>query len=158
MQAKSAAAVIAMVLASQIAIAQAKPTVPPVISAPQAPMATVTGIQGGRNVSFAGGADTVMQGLIVALLGSSNVEHETTKEQWDELLKKEHLRVRFARPQVLATDVEGEKSYKTSEILVAVSPTHLANRLLIRCGDKYHAFGKYDGHIAVLLKDRFLPR
>ncbi len=123
----------------------------PTLLAAEPTTATVTGKRGGRNVTYVGGLGTEIQGLIVALLGSSNIEREATKKKWEEGLKKERLRVHFAKPQLLAVNVGGDKTYKVSEILLTTS-----SELLVRSRDKYHSFTKYDGHLWVFFYTRYL--
>jgi hypothetical protein len=127
----------------------------PALLAADPPSATVTGQRGGRAITYGAGLETVMPGLVVALVGSSSVERDATKDSWEAGLKKEHVRIKFAKPHTI-TAAEDGKSYAATEILLVTVGEHDPDRLLVRCGDKYHAFGKYDGHLWVLLQTRYL--
>ena len=127
----------------------------PVLLAADPPAATVTGQRGGRPATYGRGLETTLQGLILALVGSSSIERDTNKDSWEAGLKKEHIRVTFAKPHPL-TIAGADKTFPVTELLLVTSGEHDPDRLLAKCGDKYHAFSKYDGHIWVLLQTRYL--
>jgi hypothetical protein len=93
-----------------------------------------------------------MQGMALALLGSSSVHLEGSEDLWDAALKKDHIRVRFPRPYALrARGDDDQKTYEVSEIVIS-----LAGGLHIKTRDKYHRFAKYDGALWITFQKRFL--
>src|SRR5262245_38181214 len=95
----------------------------PVLLAADPPAATATGQRGGRAMTYGAGLETVMQGLVVALVGSSSVERDATKDSWEAGLKKEHVRIKFAKPHTI-TAAEDRKSYAATEILLVTVGEH----------------------------------
>lgn len=119
--------------------------------------AKVTRQVGERTLTYAGGLDTVLQGLLTALLGSSNIVTEAAAADWQAALKEDHLRVVFPAPQnFVISQSEGKLPVPVSEIVLSQAPERSPHRFMSRDGDKYYVYGKYDGHIWVLLSSRYL--
>lgn len=156
-----------------------------VASAADLPTATVTGRLGGEEQTHTDGRDTTAMGLAVAAFGSARLEFAATKERWEAAAKtKDHVRVRFAKPATLTANTAGGgkgKSYAVDEILIDTTPfarrppmptldgkpyiefgdhvdPGLEDSLLIRSGDKYFSFIKYEGILAVPLITMYGPR
>jgi len=147
-------------MVSQVALAQISLRFSPVLPAAEAPpTGIVTGKQGGARRLFRRRARYRIAGVIVAFLGEQQRRARgRPKRNGKRGLKEAHLRVRFAQPQSV-----GDRCGRWRKPIGVGDPrvntaNRLPNRLLARCGDKYHSFGKYDGHLSVLLKDRYLPR
>ncbi|MGL6076889.1 MAG: sigma-70 family RNA polymerase sigma factor [Fimbriiglobus sp.] len=132
-------------------------TVKPVTESNSAPSVSVTGRKGGKEVAYAGGQATVAQGLAIALFGSARLEFPATEERWKASLQRDHLLLRFEKPVTLAMMADGKK-YEVDEILIRTNPNDIApaarnpkadwgagDTLMIRCGDKYYSFAKYEG-------------
>jgi hypothetical protein len=116
------------------------------------PLAMVTGNLGGRQVKYVDSLGTLGQGMAIALLGSSSVYLEGSEELWDAAIKKDHIRVRFARPHALrARSEDDQRTYEVSEIVIV-----LAGGIHIKARDKYHRFAKYDGVLWITFQKRFL--
>jgi hypothetical protein len=124
--------------------------------------AKVGGVLGGKQRTFVRGLDTEVEGLILAVLGSCSVERESNKGEWDEAVKHDqlrvrpdHLRVRFSGPRTINLNVEKER-FEVDELVVTGSATTLPDWILARCGDRYHAFSKYNPHIWFLMQQQVL--
>lgn len=115
--------------------------------------ATITGRQGGRPVSFAEGLATFYEGLVLAVVGTCSVDFEGTQAQWDEALKAEHLRVQFAKPRTFAVSVES-KEVAADEIVVTISAYDMPKAILIRSGQSYRSFTKYDPKICFFIQEQ----
>ena len=140
--------------------------------AAQPPMATVTGRKDGKDQSYKQGQDTIGLGMVVAVFGSARLEYAATKERWAAARQRDHVRVRFAEPATLATqlvDPAGRK-YVVDEILVRTNPEDVppaardpkagwgsTDVLLARCGDKYYSFSKFEGVLVQPLVTWFGP-
>ncbi len=125
----------------------------PMALAADPPTATVTGRNNGKAVKYIGGAGTVFQGVAVATFGTGQFETEVGKERWEAALQTDHILVRFPKPQGLVATIQGvDKNYEVSELLV---PTAVSTGgPMVRVGDKFLLFGKWDPQIILLLKDR----
>jgi hypothetical protein len=154
-----------------------------VVSATELPTATVSGRLDDEEKTHKDGRATTALGLAVAAFGSARVEFVATKERWEAATKTNHVRVRFAKPVTLTANTgSGEgKSYAVDEILICTTPfakrpplptpngkgyiefgdkvdPGLEDSLLIRSGDKYFSFIKYEGILAVPLITMYGPR
>jgi hypothetical protein len=114
----------------------------------------VTGRQGDRPVKFAGGLGTYYEGLVIALLGDCHTENprKATKEQWDNALKGDHLRVQFAKPRKFAVSGEPEE-VDADEIVVPISASQAPDCVYVRSGDGYRAFAKYEYKICSFIQE-----
>jgi hypothetical protein len=113
------------------------------------PPTTVTALYDrGRVVTYGPGLGTTVEGLALAVFGSSQTEFDATKQEWDEGLKARHVRVQYARPRAIRLRVDGDKVYEVSEVLIGFSP----GQILARCGEKYYKFGKYDGKLWMIFE------
>lgn len=139
--------------------------------------ATVTGRRDGKELTYEGGADTVVLGLSISVFGSAVLEYPATKDRWEAAGKTDHVRVRFARPVTLTaqTDPRGyrsDKRYEVDEILIKTTPHDRrppvpidspndwgkADAVLARCGDKYYSLVKTAGEFEAALISRFGPK
>src|SRR5262245_24685928 len=141
-------------------------------AAAEPPAATVTGRKDGKEVSYTYGQDTIGMGLAVAVFGSARLEFAATRERWEAAQRRDHIRVQFARPVTMGTqlvDPEG-KRYAADEILVRTRPEDVpaaardpkagwgsSDVLLIRCGDKFYSFSKFEGALLRPLVEWFGP-
>jgi hypothetical protein len=123
--------------------------------------AQVIGRQGDRPVKFAEGLATFYEGLVLAVLGTCSADADATKDQWEQALKADHLRIQFAKPRVFAVSVE-RGQVEADEIVVTISAADLPDAIIVRSGESYHSFGKYDPKacffIQEQLKSLFPPR
>lgn len=116
----------------------------------------VTTMRAGREVTHAGRHATVFHGVALATFGTGRIEAKVGKAEWDASLKINHIRVRFAQPQVIVPSLSGgadrgEQSYAVNEFVV---PTVVsAGRPMARVGEEYYSFGKWDPRILLLFKD-----
>lgn len=117
--------------------------------------ASVTGRPGGRARTFAHGLDTTIEGLVLTLLGTCSVERDATRQEWDEALQGEHLRVRYPRPRILTANVERHR-FEAVELLLTGSATTPPRYIFVRSGDSYRALSKFDGHLWIVLSQRIL--
>jgi hypothetical protein len=115
--------------------------------------ASVTGRQDGRPVSFAAGLATFYEGLVLAVLGTCSVDTEGTQEQWDEALKAHHLRVHFTRPRTFALSVES-KEVAADEIVVTISGDDMPKAILVKSGQSYRSFTKYDPKTCFFIQEQ----
>src|SRR5262245_55230447 len=111
-----------------IAIMMLRPA--PTWLAADPPAAARTRQQRTGSVPYGPGLEAVMQGLVVALVGSSSVERDATKDSWEAGLKKEHVRIKFAKPHQLTAGGDG-KSFAATEILLVTVGEHDPDRLLV---------------------------
>jgi hypothetical protein len=105
--------------------------------------AETTGWDGGK-VTFEGNAGTRREGLVVFLLGSCTAggQDDKAKGEFEQALKENHLRVRFAKPRAFA--VTGKPStVQADEIVVPMSGAS-PYRIYVRSGETYLWYAKYD--------------
>ncbi len=149
------------------------------------PRKTVTGRRNDTAHTYThedGRAETAL-GLSIAVFSTARIEFEATRERWEAAARKDHVRVAFAEPVTLTANISGGqgKSYAVDEILFDTTP--YAKRpllptengqgyiaagdnvdlssgagLLIRSGDKFFAFIKYEEILADPLITMFGPR
>jgi hypothetical protein len=103
--------------------------------------AAATGLQGNRPVKFDGGLGTVYEGLTVALLGSCSFEGDGAKEQWENALKGDHLRIKFPKSRSFEINLENKA-------------TALPKQILVRNGTIYRSFAKHDPKICFFIQDQ----
>jgi hypothetical protein len=97
--------------------------------------------------------------MAITLLGSSSVCIEASEEKWDAAIKKEHIRVQFAKPHAMrAIGVDEQKTYEVAEILIGLSDERDFKGLMIKAGGKYHQFAKFDGALWIAFQQRLLGR
>lgn len=118
----------------------------------------VEGRQGDRPYPFRGGEATQAEGLTLALLGSCSAEADkgvASKERWEAIRERDdHLHIAFPRPRRVATRT-GDKGFAASEILMNIGMGKDGARpkyILVRNGDRYMAFTKYDPAICAALQ------
>lgn len=156
-----------------------------VATAADLPSKTVTGRRNDEQHTYThedGRADTAL-GLSIAVFSTARIEFAVTRDRWEAAAKRDHVRVAFAEPVTLRANTSGVqgKSYAVDEILIDTTPfakrpplptqkgqgyiaagdkvdLSLGAGLLIRSGDKYFAFIKYEGILADPLITMFGPR
>src|SRR5262245_33812202 len=85
----------------------------------------VTGRFESRNVRYADSLGTTVQGMAIALVGNSQVVDDGKEEDYDAALKKDHIRVQFAKPYALrARNGDEEKTYEVAEVVIRCSDGH----------------------------------
>jgi hypothetical protein len=104
-------------------------------------------------VKFDGGLGTVYEGLTVALLGSCSFEGDGAKEQWENALKGDHLRIKFPKSRSFEINLEN-KEVAAEEILLPMSATALPKQILVRNGTIYRSFAKHDPKICFFIQDQ----
>lgn len=156
-----------------------------VASAADLPSKTVTGRRNDELLTYThedGRADTAL-GLSIAVFSTARIEFAATRERWEAAARRDHVRVAFAEPLALTANSSGGQGnrYAVDEILIDTTPfakrpplptqngqgyiaasnnvdPSLGAGLLIRSGDKYFAFIKYEGILADPLITMFGPR
>jgi hypothetical protein len=131
----------------------------PVLSWADDTGAAVAGRQGDRPYPFRRGEATQAEGLALALLGSCSAEAGSgvaSKERWEAILQHDsYLHVAFPGPRRVATGA-GDKEFVASEILMTIGMGKDGTRpkfILVRSGDGYVAFMRYDPAICAALQE-----
>jgi hypothetical protein len=119
----------------------------------------VEGRQGDRLYPFRGGEATQAEGLALALLGSCSAEGDkgvASRERWEAIRQRDdHLHIAFPGPRRVATGARDEE-FAASEILMTIGMGKdgaRPNYILVRNGDGYMAFTKYDAAICAALQE-----
>jgi RNA polymerase sigma factor (sigma-70 family) len=116
--------------------------------------ATVTIYQGKREIGFSPGRSTHLEGLALAVLGTSKVANQVTKDEWTEALRGDHFRIVYAEPRAVGVST-GDSSLVllVFEIVLPVSAEEPPMSILVRCGDGYRGFAKHQPQEAKLLQN-----
>lgn len=153
-------------------------------SAADLPRKTVSGQRNGEQLAYThedGRADTAL-GLSIAVFSTARIEFTATRERWEAACSRDHVRITFAEPVMLRANISGGpgKFYSVDEVLFDTTPfakrpslptpnsqgyfavgdnadLSLGAGLLIRSGDKYFSFIKYEGILAEPLITMFGP-
>jgi hypothetical protein len=126
----------------------------PAISLAADSPATTTWKHGGKQSTFADGLGTYYEGLIIALVGNCSSEGGdlvATQERWDKALAGDHLRVQFAQSRAFRVTGEPEE-LEAEEIVVPISATSSPDHILVRNGNRYRAFAKYEHKICSFIQ------
>jgi hypothetical protein len=154
-------------------------------SAADLPNAKVTGLRNGdvQKYTHEDGRDATALGLAIAIFSTARLEFDSTPERWGAAVKRDHVRVSFAQPLTLRanTAIGVGKTYAVDEILIATTPfakrpplptspgqdyiafgdkvnPGLEDSLMVRSGDKYFSFIKYEGVLIDPLITIYGPR
>jgi uncharacterized protein (TIGR03067 family) len=112
----------------------------------------VTGMQAAQKVAFGPGVETKFEGLAVALLGSCSAETAVAgdKKHWEAVLAGEHLLIAYSEPRRYTAVGDGDVT--VGEILIPISSSKNPEWVLIRAGDHYRAFAKYEFDVCKALQ------
>jgi hypothetical protein len=154
-------------------------------SAADLPNTKVTGLRDGdvKRYTHEDGRDATALGLAIAIFSTARLEFESTSERWEAATKRDHVRVSFAQTLTLRanTEIAVGKNYAVDEILIATTPFSkrpslpispgqdyiafgdkvnpgLEDSLMIRSGDKYFSFIKFEGILIDPLITIYGPR
>ena len=118
---------------------------------------TATVTLGGRKLTFTRGSVTEYEGLVIALLGSCSVENGAsiaTKERWEKAMKRDHLRVHFAKPRTFVAGGPDSPNVEAVEIVVPISARKVPDHIFVRDGKGLRAFAKYRPDICFFIQGR----